>query len=52
MENKVKNIRGSLDNELRLIIIEALIKAIGENDKGMIEALAWVSHPVTLQPKL
>ncbi len=34
---------------LRIAIIDALIKAIENQDKSMIEALAWVSHPVALQ---
>ena len=34
---------------LRIAIIDALIKAIKDQDRNMIEALAWVSHPVALQ---
>ena len=40
------------EEALRIAIIDALIKAIESQDKSMIEMLAWVSHPVTLQRPL
>jgi len=38
-----------IQEKLRETIIIALIAAIQNGDMKMMEALAWVSHPVTLQ---
>ena len=40
------------EETLRIAIIDALIEAIENQDRDMIEALSWVSHPVALQRSL
>ena len=41
----------STQEQLRLVIVEALIKAIKTDDRKLIEVLSWISHPLTLQIK-
>lgn len=40
------------EEELREVIINAIIEAIKAQDKSMMEALSWLSHPITLQINL
>ena len=48
----MNDIQSDLGEQLREVIIKALIEAIKIDDRKMIEVLSWISHPVALQVKL
>ena len=39
----------TIQNQLRVQVIEALISAIDVGDKEMIQTLSLISHPIVLQ---
>ena len=38
----------NLQEQLREVVIKALIEAIKNDDKQKIEMLSWISHPIAL----